>query len=62
MNNEFMKELEDVMMPKESEEVVAEDAPVKMQFKKKLKRTKKKDSADEQARKALKGPEAKEMK
>ena len=62
MKKDFMSELEDVMAPKSDElEVKAEDAPVKMKFKKKLSRKKKKDDANAQARAALKGPQPEEM-
>ena len=63
MKKEFMDELEDVMTPKpEKMEVRAEDAPVKMKFKKKLTRKKKENQSDDAARAALKGPQSEEMK
>lgn len=58
----FMEELEAALRPKDDvEEVKAEDAPVKMTFKKKLVRTKKPKSADDKARAALKGPQPEEL-
>lgn len=58
-----MDELEEIMVPKpEAMEVKAEDAPVKMKFKKKLTRKKKPDDADAKARAALKGPQPEELK
>jgi hypothetical protein len=58
----FMEELEEVMTPdSDAMEVKGEDAPVKMKFKKKLTRKKKKNAADDTARSALKGPQKEEF-
>ena len=62
MKEDFMAELEKAMNSEEEKEVKAEDAPVKMKFKKKLTRKSKSKSADDAARAALKGPQAKELK
>jgi hypothetical protein len=60
---DLMDELEEIMVPKpDALEVKGEDAPVKMEFKKKLTRKKKPDDADAKARAALKGPQPGEMK
>ena len=63
MKKDFMEELEEVMVPKpDALEVKSEDAPVKIDFKKKLTRKKKPNDADAKARAALKGPQTKDMK
>jgi len=53
--NELMKNLSKALDPKvkDYEEVVAEDAPKKVKFKKKLRRKKRRDGDNEQARKLV---------
>jgi len=53
--NELMKNLSKAMDPKrsDSKDVIAEDAPKKVKFKKKLKRKKRRDTDNEQARKLV---------
>ena len=60
----IVDDLASAMFPDKEDgpKVEAEDAPKKMKFKKKFTRKSKKDAANDKARAALKGPEAKEMK
>jgi len=58
---DIIQRLSEAMNP-QTEEVEAEDSPVKVKFKKRFVRKNKKDDANDKARAALKGPQQNEMK